>query len=105
MADGTSSPTAEQKSESTDKSKAIMNSYEDPYLNLYHLPPQDGALHTIIAIKIVDGNYHTWSEVMLLALETKNKTQFINGRIPVSQVTDPHYQSWARCSGTIRCWI
>ncbi|CAL1371538.1 unnamed protein product [Linum trigynum] len=82
-----------------------MTSYEDPYLNPYYLPPQDGALHTIISIKLVDGNYHTWSAVMLLALETKNKTQFIDGRIPVPQVTNPHYQSWARCNGTIRCWI
>ncbi|CAL1413265.1 unnamed protein product [Linum trigynum] len=81
------------------------SSYEDPYLNPYYLPPQDGALSTIISVKLVDGNYHTWSQVMLVALATKNKVAFIDGTIPVPKVTEPSYQLWLRCNGTIRCWI
>ncbi|CAL1400034.1 unnamed protein product [Linum trigynum] len=83
----------------------VIPRYEDPYLNPYYLPPHDGGLTTIISMKLTDQNYNLWSQVMELALRTKNKLQFVNGLIPVPQVGDPIWQSWHRCDSTVRCWI
>ncbi|CAL1408027.1 unnamed protein product [Linum trigynum] len=83
----------------------IIPHYDDPYLNPYYLPAHDGALTTIISMKLTDQNYNLWSQVMELALSTKNKLQFVNGSIPVPDPGDPIWQSWHRCDSTVRCWI
>jgi hypothetical protein len=45
-----------------------------------HLHPNDSATLTVISIKLKGiENYNVWSCAMLLALEGKNKTGFIDG--------------------------
>nr|GEV14321.1 ribonuclease H-like domain-containing protein [Tanacetum cinerariifolium] len=57
--------------------------------NPLHLHPNDSAALTVVSIKLKGTeNYHVWSNAMLLALEGKNKTGFIDGSCKRSNVDE-----------------
>ncbi|GKE68640.1 ribonuclease H-like domain-containing protein, partial [Tanacetum coccineum] len=57
--------------------------------NPLHLHPNDSAALTIVSVKLKGTkNYHVWSNVMLLALEGRNKTGFIDGSCRRSNVDE-----------------
>ncbi|XP_019460036.1 PREDICTED: uncharacterized protein LOC109359795 [Lupinus angustifolius] len=50
-------------------------------------------------------NYHSWARAMRLALESKNKLNFINGSLPRPPPEDPLYGPWVRCNMMVLSWI
>ncbi|GJR14583.1 ribonuclease H-like domain-containing protein [Tanacetum coccineum] len=62
-----------------------------------HLHPNDSTALTIVSIKLKGTkNYQVWSCVMLLALEGKNKTGFIDGSCKRSNIDEILGKQWDR---------
>ncbi|XP_071736765.1 uncharacterized protein [Rutidosis leptorrhynchoides] len=50
-------------------------------------------------------NYNVWSRAMLLALQTKNKTGFIDGPEIKSTIDEVLALQWDRCNPVVLSWI
>nr|GEZ07709.1 hypothetical protein [Tanacetum cinerariifolium] len=50
-------------------------------------------------------NYNVWSHAMILALETKNKLRFINGKCIRSNSDELLMSQWDRCNSVVLSWI
>ncbi|GJS81790.1 ribonuclease H-like domain-containing protein [Tanacetum coccineum] len=68
--------------------------------NLLHLHPNDSATLTVISVKLNGTeNYQVWSCAMLLALEGKNKTGFIDGSYKRSNIDEVLGRQWDKHCG------
>ncbi|KAF1894148.1 hypothetical protein Lal_00004068 [Lupinus albus] len=45
------------------------------------------------------------SRAIPMALETKNKLEFINGAVPKPPIGDPTYTAWSRCNTLVVSWL
>ena len=71
-----------------------------------HLHPNDSAALTVISIKLKGNeNYNVWSCAMLLALEGKNKTGFIDGTCRRSHTDVVLGKQWDRVNVVVLGWI
>ena len=62
----------------------------------------------VLVSKPLNGdNYSVWERAMTMALNSKNKLGFVNGRISApSEETDPNgYATWSRCNDMVHSWI
>ena len=50
-------------------------------------------------------NYHSWSRAMILALTTKKKIGFVNGKIPKPDLDSPLYEDWESCNTMVLLWM
>lgn len=50
-------------------------------------------------------NYNVWSCTMILALETKNKTGFIDGSCKRNETNEVLSKQWDRCNSVVWSWI
>ena len=67
-----------------------------------HLHPNDSATLTVVSIKLKGTeNYNVWSCAMLLALEGKNKTGFIDGSCRRSNVDEVLGRQWDRVNAVV----
>ncbi|GJY49528.1 ribonuclease H-like domain-containing protein [Tanacetum coccineum] len=74
--------------------------------NPLHLHPNDFAALTIVSVKFKGTkNYHVWSNAMLLALEGRNKTGFIDGSCRRSNVDEVLGRQWDRVNAVVLGWI
>lgn len=51
------------------------------------------------------GNYHSWSRAILIALEAKNKTAFIDSSLPRPDDDDLLFVPWKRCNSMVKSWL
>ncbi|GJW19214.1 putative RNA-directed DNA polymerase [Tanacetum coccineum] len=71
-----------------------------------HLHPNDSATLTVVSIKLKGTeNYQVWSCAMLLALEGKNKTGFIDGTCKRSNTDEVLGRQWDRVNAIVLGWI
>ncbi|GJZ56643.1 ribonuclease H-like domain-containing protein [Tanacetum coccineum] len=71
-----------------------------------HLHPNDSATLTVVSIKLKGTeNYQVWSCAMLLALEGKNKTGFIDGSCRRSNTDEVLGRQWDRVNAIVLGWI
>ncbi|GJW23743.1 ribonuclease H-like domain-containing protein [Tanacetum coccineum] len=74
--------------------------------NPLHLHPNDFATLTVVSIKLKGTeNYQVWSCAMLLALEGKNKTGFIDGSCRRSNTDEVLGRQWDRVNAIVLGWI
>nr|GME09250.1 uncharacterized protein LOC109178841 [Ipomoea batatas] len=60
----------------------------------------------VLGTPVLDGsNYYPWVRAMRIALLTKNKLAFINGKITVPDKTESRYETWERCNNLVVSWI
>ncbi|GJY04600.1 ribonuclease H-like domain-containing protein [Tanacetum coccineum] len=70
--------------------------------NPLHLHPNDSATLTVVSIKLKGTeNYQVWSYAMLLALEGKNKTGFIDGSCRRSNTDEVLGRQWDRVNAIV----
>ena len=50
-------------------------------------------------------NYHSWSRAMILALTTKKKIGFVNGKIPKPDLDSPLCEDWESCNTMVLSWM
>ena len=71
-----------------------------------HLHPNDSASLTVVSIKLKGTeNYNVWSCAMILALEGKNKTGFIDGTCRRSNTDEVLGRQWDRVNAVVLGWI
>ncbi|GJV10853.1 putative RNA-directed DNA polymerase [Tanacetum coccineum] len=71
-----------------------------------HLHPNDSATLTVVSVKLKGTeNYQVWSCAMLLALEGKNKTGFIDGSCRRSNTDEILGKQWDRVNVVVLGWI
>ncbi|GJT35936.1 putative RNA-directed DNA polymerase [Tanacetum coccineum] len=71
-----------------------------------HLHPNDSATLTVVSVKLKGTeNYQVWSCAMLLALEGKNKTGFIDGSCRRSNTDEILGKQWDRVNAVVLGWI
>ncbi|GKB15596.1 ribonuclease H-like domain-containing protein [Tanacetum coccineum] len=71
-----------------------------------HLHPNDSVALTVVSVKLKGTeNYQVWSCVMLLALEGKNKTRFIDGSCRRSNTDEVLGRQWDRVDALVLGWI
>jgi len=69
----------------------------------YFLPPTDVVL---VSQSLIDPeNYLSWSRVMFLSLSGRNKFFFLDGSIPMPDLSHPLYNAWHRSNTTILSWL
>ena len=50
-------------------------------------------------------NYYSWSRAMVLALTTKKKIGFVNGKISRPKVDSPLFEDWESCNTMVLSWL
>nr|GEY08331.1 putative Gag-polypeptide of LTR copia-type [Tanacetum cinerariifolium] len=71
-----------------------------------HLHPNDSASLTVFSLKLKGSEkYQVWSCAMLLALEGKNKTGFIDGSCISSNTDEVLRRQWDRVNVVVLGWI
>ncbi|GKA69009.1 ribonuclease H-like domain-containing protein [Tanacetum coccineum] len=71
-----------------------------------HLHPHDSVALTVVSVKLKRiENYQVWSCAMLLALEGKNKTGFIDGSYRRSNTDEVLGRQWDRVNAVVLGWI
>ncbi|GKA72995.1 ribonuclease H-like domain-containing protein [Tanacetum coccineum] len=71
-----------------------------------YLHPNDSTTLTIVSIKLKGTeNYNVWSCVMLLALEGRNKTGFIDNTCRISYTDEVLGRQWDKVNAVVMGWI
>ncbi|GJW31251.1 ribonuclease H-like domain-containing protein, partial [Tanacetum coccineum] len=74
--------------------------------NPLHLHPNDYAALTVVSVKLKGTeNYQVWSCAMMLALEGKNKTGFIDATCRRSNTDEILGRQWDRVNAIVLGWI
>ena len=50
-------------------------------------------------------NYPSWARFVFLALSARNKFGFVNGLIPIPNLSSPLFNSWCRCNTMVLSWL
>nr|KYP37376.1 hypothetical protein KK1_041431 [Cajanus cajan] len=92
----------------TNLTNANPNSLSDHLVNpanpLFLHPAENPSL-VLVTPLLEDNNYHQWKHDMFVALETKNKEQFVLGTLPCPTSTDPLHETWKRCNKMVMSWL
>ncbi|GKA11255.1 ribonuclease H-like domain-containing protein, partial [Tanacetum coccineum] len=89
----------------SDVNNVILISKLDVSHPLY-LHPNDSVALTVVSVKLKGTEkYQVWSCAMLLALEGKNKTGFINGSCKRSNTDEVLGRQWDRVNAVVLGWI
>jgi hypothetical protein len=67
--------------------------------------PNENPGNPLIPVVLNGPNYHAWSRAMCVALNIKNKLQFINGGLPKPKEEDETFDAWDRCNSLVVAWI
>lgn len=76
--------------------------------NPLHLHSNDISSSSIVSIKLTGTeNYRVWSTAMKLAINTRNKAGFINGKCVKATYasSDVLSNQWERCNSIVLSWI
>ena len=87
------SPESSVQTNRTSQPNIEMNSSNLP--NPYFLNPNENPGSILVTQPLLGmKNYHSWSRAMILALTTKKKIGFINGKITEPDPESPLYEDW-----------
>ncbi|XP_023892216.1 uncharacterized protein LOC112004217 [Quercus suber] len=85
--------------------QASILAWEKPFSPYYlHSGYNPGTI--LVTQPFTEENYATWSESVIYALDSKNKTDFMDGTIkaPLSTL-DPIYPAWKCCNRMVLSWL
>ncbi|XP_020967661.1 uncharacterized protein LOC107615125 [Arachis ipaensis] len=71
----------------------------------YYIHPSENPGIPIIPIIMNGSNYGDWSRALTLALQSKNKFDFVDGTIKKPLESDPLFRQWKRCNTYVIGWI
>jgi hypothetical protein len=81
----------------TDVNSSVISSLDDPQnpASPYYLHHGDNS-GSVVASPILEGmkNYQIWYRNMSNALICKDKLGFVDGSIPMPEITDPVHSAW-----------
>ncbi|XP_019462962.1 PREDICTED: uncharacterized protein LOC109361889 [Lupinus angustifolius] len=82
----------------------LMNPILDPS-SPYYMHPNENPGASLVSSRLNGENYQPWSRAMLMALETKNKLEFVDGSLPRPPLNDPAFTAWKRCNNLVVSWL
>ena len=83
----------------------IVQPWENPS-SPYFLPSSDNLGMSLVVQHLTEEDYNTWSRVVLISLDAKNKLGFIDATMPKPQyVNHPYYTAWCKCNSTVLAWL
>ncbi|KAF1867853.1 hypothetical protein Lal_00012749 [Lupinus albus] len=59
----------------------------------FYLHPGENLRHILVSPRLDGTSYHSWSRSMKRALLSKNKFNFVNGKITIPQDSDPTFNA------------
>ncbi|KAA8517802.1 hypothetical protein F0562_015276 [Nyssa sinensis] len=59
----------------------------------------------LVSHSLIGSNFNTWSRVMLIALNAKNKLGFVDGSISQPSPNDLATRLWSRCNSMAASWL
>lgn len=79
--------------------------YEKPS-SPYYLHSGENPRTILVKEPLTEENYSTWSRSILYALDSKNKTEFIDGTIRVpANTSDTIFPAWKWCNRMVLSWL
>ncbi|XP_019161193.1 PREDICTED: uncharacterized protein LOC109157807 [Ipomoea nil] len=102
-ATSTAAPTASNANSNTQVSIIDFNPSDAG--NPYYLHPSESPALVLVSPALDGSNYYPWARAMKIALSTKNKLAFIDGRIPIPSKDEQRYMVWERCNNIVVSWI
>ncbi|XP_019415976.1 PREDICTED: uncharacterized protein LOC109327330 [Lupinus angustifolius] len=73
--------------------------------NAFFLHSTENPALVLVSPLLNGKNYHSWARGINLAIESKNKIQFIDGSIPKPLIDDILYRPWIRCNTMVLSWL
>ncbi|XP_004505909.1 uncharacterized protein [Cicer arietinum] len=74
-------------------------------LDPYFMHPSDNPGLALVSPPLNNTNFHTWSRAMLVALHSKNKSEFVLGTLNRPPDSDRLSIAWDRCNTMVMSWI
>ncbi|XP_071721857.1 uncharacterized protein [Rutidosis leptorrhynchoides] len=71
----------------------------------FYLLPSENPTQALVSPLLNNNNYHIWSRAITMALRSKVKFGFVNGRISKPEEDRQNFDDWDRCNITVSCWI
>lgn len=88
----------------TIQNNTTIDSTQNPS-SVYYLHPSDSASSKLVSI-VFDGTcYSDWRRSMIISLDAKNKTSFIDGTLPKPAAGSRDERAWLRCNNMVTGWI
>ncbi|KAL9244513.1 hypothetical protein vseg_018282 [Gypsophila vaccaria] len=79
--------------------------YSNPYDDSLYLSTSDYPDMQLVSTLFNGRNYLQWSKGVVMALGSKNKEGFLNGKTVMPHAKSSKLTQWRRCDNMIRCWI
>nr|KYP36028.1 hypothetical protein KK1_042880 [Cajanus cajan] len=73
--------------------------------NPFFLDPRENPTLVLVTPLFIDNDYQQWKHNMIMALETKNKDQFVLGALACPPSTDPLHETWKGCNKMVMSWL
>ncbi|XP_061367456.1 uncharacterized protein LOC133310536 [Gastrolobium bilobum] len=71
----------------------------------YFLHPSENPSLVLVSSPLNEKNYHGWARAMTMALVSKNKLSFVNGKILAPDPSDSRFPGWERCNTMVLSWL
>ncbi|CAO2816266.1 unnamed protein product [Amaranthus hypochondriacus] len=71
----------------------------------YYLHPSDSASTKLVSV-LFDGTcFSDWKRSVVISLDAKNKTCFVDGTLPMPKNDSPEQHAWKRCNNMVTGWL
>ena len=72
----------------------------------YFLHSSENPILILVNQPLTEENYATWSQSIIYALDSKNKTDFVDGTIKApTSFSDPIFPAWKKCNKMVFSWL
>ncbi|KAG7546386.1 Integrase catalytic core [Arabidopsis suecica] len=99
------SPTAAVSQASEASGGVPLPDLMDPTHSPFFMHSADHPGLILVSNRLDGTNFDDWSTAMLIALDAKNKSGFIDGSLPRPLESDKHFRVWSRCNNMVKSWI
>ena len=103
----TSKPNSSKTKKQVDSSVPPLDASKSDISNSYFTHHSDHPGLVLISKLLNGDNYSAWRRAMTLALNAKNKLDFVNDIIkaPLEETHPDDYATWSRCNDMVHSWI
>ena len=104
---GTSKPGSSKTKKQADSFVPPSDASKSDILNPYFTHHSDHLGLVLISKPLNGDNYLAWRRAMTLALNAKNKLDFVNDiiKVPLEETHPDDYATWSRCNDMVHSWI
>ena len=94
----------EDEKQKQDNAQQIIISYNEPQ-SPYYLNSSDHPSYIISPVILNGDNYGSWSRLVVNAPKSKNKLDFVNGKLVKLEDNAPEAHAWEKAISTVITWL